>query len=199
VAGLSWREFLRQQAASIVACDLFTVDTALLRRLYVVFFIELERRRVHVGGVTANPHSEWLAQQARNLFMASEERPRPWRMLIHDRDAKFSHGFDEVFRSQGLTILRTPIRAPRANAYAERFIGSVRRECLDWLLIISRHQLEHVLRCYVEHYNSHRPHQALELQAPEPRRITATARASPRDIRRRDLLGGLVHEYELAA
>jgi transposase InsO family protein len=117
-----------------------------------VFFIELERRRVHLGGVTANPSGDWLAQQARNLFLANEERARRWRVLIHDRDAKFSHGFDEVFRTEGLTILRTPIRAPRANAYAERFIGSVRRECLDWLLIISRHQLEHVLRRYIAHY-----------------------------------------------
>jgi putative transposase len=119
--------------------------------------------------------------------------------LIHDREAKFSVGFDEVFRSEGLRIVRTPIRAPRASAYAERFIGSVRRECLHWLLIINRRQLEHVLRCYVEHYSGHRPHQALRVQEPEPRSIRASARASPANVRRRDLLGSLHHEYELAA
>jgi transposase InsO family protein len=122
----------------MIACDFFTVDTIFLRRLYVLFFIELESRRVHLAGVTANPDGHWVAQQARNLFMAREDARRPWRFLIHDRDAKYSANFDEVFRSEGIEIVRTPIRAPRANAHAERFVGTLRRERLDWLLIVSR-------------------------------------------------------------
>jgi putative transposase len=198
-AGVTWREFLRAQAGSMIACDFFTVDTVFLRRLYVLFFIELESRRVHLAGVTANPDGRWVAQQARNLFLGRED-PRPsWRFLIHDRDAKFAGGFDDVFRSEGIEIIRTPIRAPKANAHAERFVGTVRRECLDWLLIVNRRQLERVLRFYIEHYNRHRPHRALGLTAPTPRHVVPPHDRSPSTIQRRDLLGGLLHEYALAA
>src|SRR6266540_6387948 len=156
-ASVSWREFLRQQAAAIVECDFFTVETLWLRRLYVLFFVELARRRVHVVGVTANPNSTWVAQQARNLTMTLAEQKQRHRILIRDRDSKFTAAFDEVFRSEGLRVIKTPIAAPRAKAHAERWVGSVRRECLDRILIVSRRQLETVLREYVAYYNTHRP------------------------------------------
>lgn len=198
-AGSTWREFLGTQAASMLACDFFTVDTVFLRRLYVLFFIELQSRRVHFAGATANPDGRWVAQQARNLFLAGEDPTSPWRFVIHDRDAKFAGGFDEVFRSEGVKLLRTPIRAPKANAHAERFVGTLRRECLDWLLIVNRRQLEHVLRIYIEHYNRHRPHRSLGMRAPVPRVVVPTQDPPLTRLDRRDLLGGLLHEYALAA
>jgi putative transposase len=199
-AGGSWPEFLRQQAAGIVACDFFTVDTVWLRRLYVLFFIELDTRRVHVGGVTAHPGGAWVTQQARNLLLALSERGQQVRFLLHDRDDKFSHSFDEVFGSEGAEVLLTPVRAPRANAYAERWVRTVRTECLDWLLIIGRHHLEQVLRVYVGHYSQHRPHRALELEAPDlPAGLTTVAEDQQHSMHRRDLLGGLLHEYRRAA
>jgi putative transposase len=150
-AGLSWQSFLRQQAASMIACDFFSVETISLRRIYVLFFIELGSRRVHLAGCTANPTGAWVTQQARNLsFTGVLERMC---FLVHDRDSKFTASFDEVFRSEGLMVIHTPVRAPQANAYAERFVRTVRAECLDWLLILGRRHLERVLRCYVKHYN----------------------------------------------
>jgi putative transposase len=149
-SGPSWRQFLRQQAATMLACDFFTVETISLRRFYVLFFIELESRRVHLAGCTTNPTGAWVTQQARNLgFTDLFERLH---FLIHDRDSTFTAAFNEVFRSEGIKVIHTPIRAPQANAYAERWVGSVRRECLDRLLIFSRRQLEHVLRVYMRHY-----------------------------------------------
>src|SRR6266511_5126671 len=130
-AKVSWREFLRQQAAAIIEFDFFTVETLGLRRLHVLFFIELARRRVHLGGVTANPNNAWVTQQARNLIMSLAEQEERTRFLIRDRDRKFSAAFDEVFRSEGIRVIRAPIAAPRAKAHAERWVGSVRRECLD--------------------------------------------------------------------
>jgi putative transposase len=144
-AGPSWIEFLRQQTKGILACDFFTVDTVLLRRLYVLIFIELHSRRVHLAGVTANPNGTWVVQQARNLT-GSSEWPAPIRFLLHDRDDKFTASFDEVFASEGLSVSRTSARAPRANAYAERFIGTCRRECLDRLLILHQRHLKRVLQ-----------------------------------------------------
>jgi transposase InsO family protein len=194
-SGPSWRDFLRQQAASMIACDFFTVDTISLRRFYVLFFIELDSRRVHLAGCTTNPTGGWVAQQARNLsFSGLLERMR---FLIHDRDSKFSAAFDEVFRSEGLKVIHTPIRAPQANAYAERFVRSVRAECLDWLLIVGRRHLEHVLRSYTIHYNRERPHRGLALLTPEP--ADATDPPTVETIERRDRLGGLIHEYRCAA
>ena len=197
---LSWRAFLRQQAASLVACDFFTVETVSLRRFYVLFFIELQSRRVHLAGLTTHPDGAWVAQQARNLTMTLAERARPVRFLIHDRDAKFSAAFDEVFRSEGARVIRTPIQAPNANAHAERWVRTVRSECLDWLLIFGRRQLERVLRTYVDHYNRRRPHRALDLDAPDPiSKLEPFPEATPRTVHRRDRLGGLLHEYDLAA
>jgi putative transposase len=196
----TWRAFLRQQAAGIVACDFFTVDTVWLRRLYVLFFIELDTRRVHLAGVTANPNAAWVTQQARNLLLLLEEQRRRVRFLIRDRDGKFCRGFDDVFRSEGVEVLLTPVQAPNANAYAERWVRTVRTECLDWLLIVGRGHLERILRIYVRHYNQHRPHRALGLEPPNPSAgptLISEARRAP--VRRRDLLGGALHEYERAA
>jgi len=196
----TWPAFLRQQAAGIVACDFLTVDTVWLRRLYILFFIELGTRRVHLAGVTANPNAAWVTQQARNPLLRLEDADRRLRFLLRDRDAKFCRGFDDVFRSQGAELLITAVQAPNANAVADRWVRTVRTECLDRLLIVSRGHLEQVLLSYAQHYNQHRPHRALGLgprnppagpaRMGEPRRAT---------VRRRDLLGGLVHEYQRAA
>jgi putative transposase len=156
-ASTTWRAFLRQQAAGILACDFFTVDTVWLRRLYVLFFIELDTRRVHLAGMTANPNGAWVTQQARNLLMVLSDRGRRLGFLVRDRDAKLCRGFDDVFRSEGAEVLLTPVQAPNANAYAERWVGTVRAECLDWLLIVGHRHLDWVLRVYVQHYNRHRP------------------------------------------
>jgi len=193
--GLSWHEFIRGQAASMIACDFFTVDTVFTTRLYVLFFINLATRRVYLAGATANPNAAWVTQQARNFAWSLADRPAPPRFLIHDRDSKFTGAFDEVFRNEGLEIVKTPIRTPKANAYAERFVGTARRECLDWILVVGRSQLERVLHVYVGHYNGHRPHRGLGLTPPQPRpalRLIAS-RESDR-VRRRDRLGGLIHE-----
>jgi putative transposase len=199
-AELRWREFLRAHAASMIACDFFTVETLFLGRLYVLFFIELGTRRVHLAGCSANPDGRWTAQQARQLAWSLPERPRPIRFLIHDRDSKFSQAFDDVFKSEGVEIIRTPFRAPNANAFAERWVGTIRRDCLDWLLIASRKQLERVLRVYVDHYNRHRPHRALDLTPPAPRsRPLLVTSHTPDEIHRYDRLGGLIHEYTRAA
>jgi putative transposase len=199
--GFSWKEFLQSQASSMLACDFFTVDTVLLKRLYVLFFIELDTRRVYPMGITAHPTGSWAVQQARNLSVMLANRTHPVKFLIRDRDTKFTSSFDEVLRSEDIRIIRTPIRAPRANAFAERFVGTVRRECLDRMLIFGRHHLEHVFAEYVLHYNEHRPHRALQQQAPL---TVGTSPASIGDpdltrLRRTDKLGGLIHEYELAA
>lgn len=142
----TWRGFLRAQASGIVACDFFSVDTVLFRRLYVLVFIEIATRQVHLAGITANPTGEWATQQARNVIATFVERREPIGFLIHDCDSKFTAGFDEVFRSEGIRTIRTPVRAPRANAFVERWIGIVRRECLDRILAVNRPHLERVLR-----------------------------------------------------
>ncbi len=196
----TWRAFLRQQATGIVACDFFTVDTIWLRRLYVLFFIELDTRRVHLAGVTANPNATWVTQQARNLMLHLEEHGRRARFLIRDRDAKFCRAFDDVFRSEGADVVWTPVRAPNANACAERWIRTIRAECLDWLLIVGREHLKRVLRVYVDHYNRHRPHRARGLRPPDPPAPVQLVSRGQRDhVHRRDLLGGLLHEYRRAA
>ena len=163
----------------------------------MLFGIELGSRRVHVLGVTRNPDSDWVTQQARNL--AAGKRLRGVRFLIRDRDSKFSGPFDEVFRTEGVRIIKTPIRSPRANAFAERWVRTVRTECLDWTLIGSRRHLERVLRTYTSHYNNARPHRGLELTTPEPGRVARHRGRHAGSVLRRDLLGGLIHEYEVAA
>jgi transposase InsO family protein len=193
--GPSWSEFLRAQAHGIWAADFFTVETVWLQTLYVLFFVELGSRRVHLAGVTANPDFAWMTQQARNL--AIEERLENVRFLLHDRDAKFSGPFDEIIRSEGVRVIRTPIRAPRANAVAERWVRTVRNECLDHLLVFGRRNLERVLRGYVAHFNAERPHRSLELVPPAG--LPRSRGSPPSSVLRRDVLGGLIHEYHVAA
>ena len=188
--GLRGRSSSPQQAAGIVACDFFCVETVWLKTLYVLFFIELSTRRVHLAGVTAHPNSAWVTQQARNLAM--EDRLARTRFLIRDRDAKYSGPFDEVFRSEGVRVIRTPIRSPKANAFAERFVRTVRRECLDHILVLGERHLERILREYVRHYNKERPHRGLSLQTPEPR---LPSNHSGGNVVRVARLGGLINEY----
>jgi transposase InsO family protein len=195
----TWRAFLRQQAAGIVACDFFTVDTVWLRRLYVLFFIELDTRRVHLAGVTANPDGAWVTQQVRNLLLTLTEQGRRVRFLLRDRDSKFTRAFDDVFRAEGAEVLLTPMQAPNANAHAERWVRTVRAECLDWLLIVGQSHLDRILRIYVQHYNRHRPHRALRLEPPDPTGPGILIEDHPVQVHRRDLLGGLLHEYQRAA
>jgi len=184
----------------MIACDFFTVETLWLGRLYVLFFIEVSTRRVHLAGCSTNPDGGWTTQQARQLAWSLSDRATPARFLIHDRDSKFSRAFDDVFKSEGVEIVRTPFRAPNANAFAERWVGTIRRDCLDWLLITSRSQLERVLRVYVEHYNTHRPHRALGLRPPTPgHRLHLVGSNPPDKTQRRERLGGLIHEYARAA
>jgi len=196
--GPTWRQFLKAQATGIIACDFFTVETALLKTLYVLFFIEIKTRRVHVSASNTNPDTFFVTQQARNLCFALDERDEPLRFLICDRDAKFSRSFDDVLASEGIRVIRTPIGAPNANAFAERWVETVRVDCLDWLLIFGSRHLDRVLWAYVEHYNQKRPHRGLRLMAPEDAAPVGKVDGLP-GIRRRDLLGGLIHEYESAA
>jgi hypothetical protein len=198
---MTWREFVRAHRRSMLAVDFFTVETIWLQRLYVLFFIELGSRRVHVAGCTPNPTAPWVMQQSRQLTWTLAEGPDSFRFLIRDRDQKFTDGFDDVFRGSGLEIIRTPFRAPQANAVAERFVRTVRSECLDRLLILNEQHLERVLDVFVEHYNDHRPHRALALTPPCAARspVSPPTEWGETRIHRRDRLGGVVHEYVLAA
>jgi putative transposase len=191
---------LRQQAASTLACDFFTVETLALQRIYVLFFISLATRRLEFIACTPSPDGVWVTQQARNLLMQLGEHERRFQLLIHDRDRKFSRGFDEVFRCEGIEVIRTPIQAPNANAFAERWVRTVRSDCLDRILILGRRHLERVLRVYSNHYNGHRPHRALQLAPPNGRNPDVVGRNSAASgVYRHDLLGGLIHEYRHAA
>jgi putative transposase len=144
--GQSWRSFLRQQAASTLVCDFFTIETLALQRIYVLFFLSLATRRIEYIACTPNPDGRWVAQQARNLVMQLGERERRFELLIHDRDTKLSRAFDEIFRSEGIEVIRTPVQAPNANAFAERWVRTVRSDCLDRILVLGRRHLERVLR-----------------------------------------------------
>ena len=188
---LSWREFLRAQASVILATDFFAVDTWNLRRLYVLFFMELATRRIVWCGVTANPNQEWVSQQARNLGWQLHEQASQAKFLICDNDKKFPFAFEHVLAGEGVRVIHTPLQAPKANAYAERWVGSARRECLDWLIIGGRLHLERVLDEYVDHYNSERPHRGLQLHPPNGQLQGVGAGA----IRCRSRLGGLLREY----
>ncbi|HET9731998.1 MAG TPA: integrase core domain-containing protein [Acidimicrobiales bacterium] len=196
-SGPTWAEFLAAQAKSLMACDFFHVDTILLRRLYVLVFIHHDSRFVRIAGITRNPVAGWVTQQARNISMELADQANSVKFLIRDRDTKFTASFD----AEGTTTIKTPIRAPRANAICERVIGTIRRECLDRMLILGRRHLETVLAEYVEHYNTHRPHRSLRQRAPS----TLDAPPAPIDdidparVRRTDRLGGLIHEYRKVA
>ncbi len=197
-SGETWRAFLDAHAKTILATDFFHVDTVFLRRLYVLFFIEHRARRVHMAGITAHPTVEWVAQQARNLLMDLGDRADGVKFLIRDRDAKFTAVFDAVFAAAGVRIIRAPVRAPRANAIAERWVGSARRECLDRILITGERHLRVVLGEYADHYNSHRPHRSLR-QEPPARRAHPPVEMTDMRVLCRDRLCGLIHEYAQVA
>jgi transposase len=200
-SGPTWAELLAAQAKGMMACDFFHVDTVFLRRLYVLVFIHHDTRLVRIAGVTAKPVTDWVTQQARNLSMELAEQASAVKFLIRDRDEKFTASFDAVFAADGIRILKSPIRAPRANAICERVIATLRRECLDRMLILGRRHLEAVLAEFVEHYNSHRPHRSLGQRAPSALDSTPEHNTDPdlARLRRTDRLGGLIHEYRLAA
>ena len=193
----SWREFVRQHADQILATDFFVVDTVWMTRMYVLFFIEVGSRRVHLAGCTYKPTGAWVVQQARNLVWKLQDGELPAKFLLRDRDAKFSGAFDEVFRSEGVEVIRLLYRSPRANSIAERWVGTARREVLDHLLIFGRHHLARVLDEFIEHYHEARPHQGLGQRRPcEPAEVNPGTYGR---VERRDRLGGLLHEYRRAA
>jgi len=197
--GAGWVQFVRAQAAGTLAVDFFTVETVGLVRLYVLFVLEVERRRVHLAGITAHPTGEWVVQAARNLLMDLGERAERFRFLVRDRDAKCTAGFDAVFAAAGVQVLKIPPQAATANAYAERWVRTVRAECLDWVLIVNRRHLHRVLTAYLRHYNTARPHRGIDLAVPQPAPATAVAPEPVQHVERIDVLGGLIHEYRRAA
>ena len=196
-ASPTWREFLAAQASGILACDFLHAGTVFLKRLHILSVMEIGTRRVHILGVTAQPTGPWTAQQARNLLMDPGERAARLKFLIRDRDSEFTMAFDQVLASNGARIIKTPARSPRANSYAERYVGTLRRECLDHLLIHGERHLRRMLAEYARHYNEHRPHQSREQRPPlhEPGQpIDMTAR-----IKRTHVIHGLINEYRRAA
>jgi transposase InsO family protein len=197
--GMCWREFLRAHRRTMLAVDFFSVETIWLQRLYVIFFIELGSRHVHIAGCTPHPTGQWVTQQARQVTWTLPDRRESFRFLIRDRDQKFTKPFDEVFASENLEIVRTPFRAPQANGVAERLVRTVRSECLDWLLILNQAHLERVLAEFMEHYNGHRPHRALQLTPPDGRGAGLLRSDGQFRVERRDRLGGVIHEYAEAA
>jgi putative transposase len=192
--GPTWAQFLAAHAGAILACDFFTVETVMLRTLYVLVFLEIHSRRVLYVDCTAHPNSAWVTQQARNLSWELNELKAPLQLAIHDRDSKFAEEFDQVLRSEGVRVVLTPYRRPRANAHCERVIKTIRHEALDWLLIFGESHLRLVIRQYIEHYNCQRPHLALGLRPPEP---VANQRSG--QILRQQRLNGLISEYYRAA
>jgi putative transposase len=195
--GPSWSEFIRSQASAIVATDFVCVDTALLRRFHVLFVIEIATRRVHIAGITTNPTGAWTTQAARNLLMRLPDTHR-FRFLIRDGAGQFTASFDNVLAGSGITAIRTPPRAPQANAHAERWVRTLRHELLDRTIIWNKRQLRVLLAQYVEHYNEHRPHRSLDQHAPDDHAdVTPIGAGQP--IRRRTTCSGLINEYRPAA
>jgi putative transposase len=194
---VTWTAFLRSQAA--VACDFFSVDTATLHHYYVLFFIKLNTREVIFAGVTANPTGAWTTQAARNLFITPHDALEGARVLVRDRGSQFIESFDKEFRSEELKILKSPVRTPAANAFAERWIGSIRRELLDRTIIWNRRQLERLVIGYTAHHNRHRPHQSLEQRPPTPVDDPPDSPRATITVLRTSRCDGLIHEYRNAA
>ena len=191
IASVSWRHLMNHYKEQLIACDFFTVETVFLQTIYVLFIIEIGTRRVHLAGCTAHPRAQWVTQQARHFVWTLQDEDRAVRFLIHDRDKAFAESFDTVFRSEHIKVIHTPVRAPNANAFAERWVRTVREECLDHLLIINQAHLTRVLREFIDYYNRARPHQGLKQQIP----IAAPTSRNTGTIRRRDVLGGIIHDY----
>jgi hypothetical protein len=190
--GPTWRAFLRHYQQQVLAADFFTVKSVLCQTIYALFFIEVRTRRVYLAGCTRHPTTAWVTQQARNLAWLLQEGTLPVTILLHDRDAKFPPACDAVFRSEGLQVVQTPARCPQANGYAERWVGSARRECLDHLLILHERHLLRVLTAYTDIYNQRRPHQGMSQRCPIP--LAHGPGQGP--IARHDVLGGIIHDYE---
>ena len=190
---MSWKQFLEVHAQTLVAADFLSVDTVFFKRLYVLIYMHLATRRILLVSCTANPNEAWVEQQARNLLWTLDQEGIKLSALIHDRDKKFASRADDVFRSAGARVILTPLMAPRANAHIERWIGSCRRECLDWMLVVNQRHLDAILREYCMHYNRERPHRSRELRPPAARGDPVVARTRP--VRRRVRLGGLISEY----
>ena len=194
----TWRQFLRVQASTMLACDFFHVDCAVtLKRIYVLFVLEVGSRSVHLLGATTNPDGRWTTKQARNLVMDLDGRVTEFQFLVRDRAGQFAATFDAVLADVGIRVVRIPSRCPRANCFAERFVGTVRAELTDRVLIFSQRHLHAVLTEYVRHYNGQRPHRARELRPPQPTHPVPDLNYE--QIKRRPVLGGLISEYERAA
>ncbi len=195
--GPSWSQFLRSHAKGVIACDLMTVDTVLLRRLHVIVFLELNSRRVFWWASTYHPTAEWATQQLRNLTWELQDGDTDFRFLLHDRGSTFTTGFDAVAQAEGADVLLSPYRCPRANAHCERLLQTVRQEALDWLVILGQRHLDRILDQYFRHYNRRRPHQSLGQRPPDP------ADEWPPDldaaIVRIPVVDGLINEYRRAA
>ncbi len=194
---VTWTQFPHSQAA--VVCDFFTVDTAFLARYYVLFYIKVDTREVILAGITANPTGAWTTQAARNLFIAHADRLEGARALVRDRGSQFVESFDEIFRTEGFKILKTPARVPVAKTFAERWIGSIRRELLDRTIIWNHRQLERLVRDYIDHHNTHRPHQSLEQRPPTPANHPPKRPPATITVMRTSRCDGLTHEYQNAA
>ena len=198
-AGPTWAQFLHSQAQAIIASDFFTVDLLDGTSAYVLAVIEHATRRIRILGVTAHPNDAWVTQMARNLLMDLDEHLDTVKFLLRDRDTKFTAAWDAVFTGADIRILRSPIRAPRANAIMERWIGGCRRELLDQTLIWNQQHPLRVLREYETHHNSHRPHRSLGQAAPLKPLPEAVADLDTVRVHRRDRIGSVIHEYELAS
>jgi transposase InsO family protein len=190
-------QFLRSQAA--VACDFATIDTVFLRRYYLLFFIDVTTREVFFAGITAHPTGTWTTQAARNLFLRHHHQLTDARALVRDRGSQFIEAFDEIFRTEGMKVLKTPVRTPVANAFAERWIGTLRRELLDRTIIWNQRQLERLVVDYLDHYNTHRPHRSLDQRPPRADRQPAASEAPPQQAIRTARCDGLINEYRNAA